>query len=164
MKELIEKWLLLHHDHTVRIERWDDRDILARSEYDCNMNFIRFEYVEYVPFCRCCEEEDNIYHNVDEIDFSKCKIKFEDVGGAEVKVYDVANKVTTWSFEKELSEQEVADFFDKHWVSQCSWSEGEGRGQSHYEIMSDGAWTRIISVEHYGFDDFMQPKYFLINN
>jgi hypothetical protein len=166
-QELIEKWLSFHHDHTVRIERWGDNDIVARSEYNCRMEFIRFEYVEYVSYCPCCEQKQDIYHNFDDIDFSGSKLSFEDSSGAEVKMYDVANKVTTWSFETEeteLSEQEVDDFFDKDWASACSWSEGEGRGQSHYEIMSDGACTRIISVQHYGFDDFMQPKYFLINN
>lgn len=166
IKRIIESWLSLHEDHTVRIKKFNEADIVACNiyDYDCNMGLTPFEYVEYVPYCPCCEEEDNIYHNVDEIDFSGRKLSFEDSRGKKVMMYDVANKVTTWSSDTELSQQEIDDFFDKHWESVCSWSEGEGRGQSHYEIMSDGAWTRIISVQHYGFGDFMEPKYFLINH
>jgi hypothetical protein len=70
----------------------------------------------------------------------------------------------TWSSDTELSQQEIDDFFYNDWDSECSWSEGDGRSQSHYEIMIDKKGKKIISVQHYGFGDFMEPKYFLINH
>ena len=63
---------------------------------------------------------------------------------------------------EELSEQEIEEFFDKDWHTLETWSEGEGRSQTHYEIMKAGQ-TTIMSMQDYGFDDFHHPRYFLIN-
>jgi hypothetical protein len=49
----------------------------------------------------------------------------------------------TWSSDTELSQQEIDDFFDNDWDSECSWSEGDGRSQSHYEIMIDKKGKKI---------------------
>lgn len=163
MKELIEQWLKIHEDNTVRIVRKGD-DIVAHSNYNCRGEFIGVEYIEYVVSCPCCEGDMDIYYSFENIDFSNCQLVFEDSSGAEVKMHDVKNKATTWSLKTELSQQEINDFFDNHWDSVCSWTEGEGRGQSNYEIMKGRGGTRIVSVEHYGCDDFMQPKYFALNN
>lgn len=71
------------------------------------------------------------------------------------------DRQTTYSL-KELSEQEIEDFFDKDWKTVECWSEGQGRSQTYYEIMHVFR-TTIISMQDYGFDDFHQTKYFLIN-
>jgi len=87
IKRMIESWLLLNEDHTVRIEKFNEADIVARNvyEYDCNMGLTAFEYVEYVSYCPCCEQKQDIYHNFDDIDFSGRKLSFEDPSGKEVR-------------------------------------------------------------------------------
>ena len=66
IKRMIESWLLLDKDHTVRIEKFNEADIVARNvcEYDCKPT--PFEYVEFVPYCPCCEQRQDIYHNLDD--------------------------------------------------------------------------------------------------
>jgi len=85
IKLMIESWLLLDKDHTVRIEKFNEADIVARNvcEYDCKLT--PFEYVEFVPYCPCCEQRQDIYHNLDDIDFSGRTLSFENPSGKEVK-------------------------------------------------------------------------------
>ena len=63
---------------------------------------------------------------------------------------------------EELSETEVTLFFDQEWSSIKSWIEGEGRGQSNFEILEANG-VYIIASEHYAFDEFAQPTYYFIN-
>lgn len=161
MKKLIENWLSLHEDNTVRISN-SHISIYAQIYRDAGDGV---EYVEYVSIdvgCPCCEGTTRTYYTFDTIDFTNCVLSFEDSSGDTIYDYDTIDGKTTHRFKEELSEQEIIDFFDKDWDSKGAWSEGEGRAQTHYEIMKAGR-TTIISIVTYGFDDFHQPKYFLIN-
>lgn len=176
IKELIEDWILINIDNSVRITRRGYVDIVARMDTDCFGQPLKIEYVSFNVGCPCCEDTSDTYYSFDKIDFSNCELEFEAADGSTIKCYHVATGRTQHSFMKELSEQEVEDFFDLDWESMGQWSEGQGRAQTHYEIMF--AWhhikeepyknyrtarTTIISLQDYGFDDFNQPKYFLIN-
>lgn len=59
---------------------------------------------------------------------------------------------------KEASDKEVNDFFNKEWKTIKDWSEGEGRGQSFYEVLeADNKF--LLKAEHYGFEDWNEPIY-----
>jgi hypothetical protein len=64
----------------------------------------------------------------------------------------------SYSIIKEASDEEVDNFFDKEWKTIKHWSEGEGRGQSFYEILEVEN-QFLLKVEHYGFEDFNEPIY-----
>lgn len=163
MKKLIENWLSLHEDNSVEIDGYGYDTIVARNDIDCNGNFIKIEYVSTEHGCPCCEGNTYTYYTFDTIDFTNCVLRFDAADGSTIKYYDCADGLTKYRFMDELSEQDVEDFFDKDWRTIGQWSEGEGRAQTHYEIMYVFRMT-IISIVDYGFDDFHQPKYFLIKN
>ena len=175
MEDLIKNWLSLHEDHIVEINGYRDDTIIARNDIDCNGNFIKIEYVSIEHGCPCCEGNKYTYYTFDEIDFAKgremlllndaceCVLRFHAANGSAIKDYYVADGSTKYRLQDELSEQDANDFFDKDWSTIGQWSEGEGRAQTHYEIMCACRMT-IISMTDFGFDDFHTPKYFLINN
>jgi hypothetical protein len=178
MENLIKNWLSLHEDHIVEIEGYGGDTIIARNDIDCKGNFIKIEYVSIEHGCPCCEGNTYTYYTFDEIDLAKgveilllndsmdCVLRFNAADGRAIKDYYVADGSTKCRLKyesDELSEQDVNDFFDKDWSTTGQWSEGEGRAQTHYEIMCAGRMT-IIAMTDFGFDDFHTPKYFLINN
>lgn len=75
---------------------------------------------------------------------------------------------------EELSENEIENLFaEGNEETIFAWTEGDGRGQSNYEILrinndgcfvcgSQGSSVYVLRSEHYGFDDFNQPTYNLI--
>ena len=75
---------------------------------------------------------------------------------------------------EELSENEIENFFaEGNEETISAWTEGDGRGQSNYEILrldsdgcfvcgSQGSSVYVLRSEHYGFDDFNQPTYHFI--
>ena len=156
MEEKITSWLMIYHDNNVRIEN-KHICIIARNCDEINEGI---EYVSIEIGCPCCEGTTYTYYTFDEIDFNDCVLSFEDASGN--TIYDIIDGETFYRFKEELSEQEIEEFFDKDWYTLGAWSEGEGRSQTHYEIMK-ADWTTIISMQDYGFDDFHQPRYFLIN-
>lgn len=169
--DLIKHWLSIHIDNTVRIEGPKNKaplyedPIVAKNNIDCNGYFTKIEYVSTEFGCPCCSSRQDTYYTFDEIDFSGCVLSFECPDGSEVKKYYVDEGRTKHKLEKELSEQEVEEFFDKYWETLCQWSEGQGRAQTHYEVMKSYQGMirpTIISIQDYGFDDFHQPKYFSI--
>jgi hypothetical protein len=58
----------------------------------------------------------------------------------------------------ELTELEVENFFDDDYIDVFSWTEGEGRGTSNYNIYKKDK-TYIIGSQHFSFDDYNQEKY-----
>jgi len=169
--ELIKHWLSIHVDNTVRIEGPKNKaplyeePIVAKNNIDCNGYVHKIEYVSTEFGCPCCSSRQDTYYTFDEIDFNGCVLSFECPDGSEVKKYYVDEGRTKHKLEKELSEQEVEEFFDKYWETLCQWSEGKGRAQTHYEVMKSYQGMirpTIISIQDYGFDDFHQPKYFSI--
>lgn len=63
---------------------------------------------------------------------------------------------------EELSENEIEQFFaEGNEETISAWTEGEGRGQSNYEILKRDS-VYVLRSEHYGFDDFNQPAYHFI--
>jgi hypothetical protein len=74
----------------------------------------------------------------------------------------------------ELSDNEIENFFaEGNEKTISAWKEGDGRGQSNYEILrfdsdkcfvcgTQGNSVYVLRSEHYGFDDFNQPTYHFI--
>jgi len=162
MEKLIENWLSLHEDNTVEIDGYGYDTIVARNDIDCNGNFIKIEYVSIEHGCPCCEGTTYTYYTFDTIDFTDCQLRFDAADGSTIKDYNVADGMTKYRFGEELSEHDVENFFDKDWKTLGEWQEGDGRGQTQYEILYVFRMT-IISIVSYCFDDFHMPKYYLIH-
>jgi hypothetical protein len=66
-----------------------------------------------------------------------------------------------YRLDKEMTEQEIDDFFGGDWIDVDFWTEGEGRATSNYEILRNDE-VHILKSEHYSFGGYAQPTYYFI--